>query len=208
MDIAFKPTDLVLEIGCGEKPVRHDGLWHTLDSRKLDTVDIVADVNEALPVADEKYDGVYASFLMEHIRLPKLRGFVGEVYRILKPGGVAIIITSNLYEQARVLIEKEEKGEVNDDIIHMIFGGKPDFEENFHHSSLTPKFAIQLFREAGFYSLTIYEHPVAKQIWGKSTDFILEARKSGARIARIERITSAGRTVPLSNTQGADPGHY
>jgi SAM-dependent methyltransferase len=192
----FKPTDKVLELGCGENPIRHDELWHTMDSRKLPTVDIVWDVNnQPFPIESESYDGVYASFIMEHIRLTKVRGFIAEVHRILKPLGTAVIITSNLYEQAKVVIEKEEKGEVNDDIIHMVFGGKPDYEENYHHSSLTPNFAVRLLKETGFHEATIYEHPVAKQIWGKSTDMIVVVRKSGAHIE-----VSAGRTVPLSNS--------
>ena len=182
--LPFKPTDKVLELGCGDNPVRHDELWHTLDSRKLPTVDIVCDVNEGLPVESESYAGVYSSFLLEHLRLPKLRGFLSEVYRILKPNGVAIIITSNLLEQARVIVDKEDKGAMNDDVVHMIFGGKPDYPENYHHSSLTPKYVTKLLIEAGFHTIMVYEHPVAKAIWGRSTDMVIQAEKSKVRIMR------------------------
>jgi SAM-dependent methyltransferase len=178
--LPFKVTDKVCELGGAENAAFHPNI----DMRACQGVDMVADLNEGIPLADESYDGVFSEFLMEHLRPAKLRGFIAEIHRILRPGGSAVIITSNLYEQAKVIVEKEEKGEVNDDIIHMIFGGKPDFEGNYHHSSLTPNFAVRLFKEAGFHEVTIYEHPVAKQIWGKSTDMLLVARKSGAHIEK------------------------
>lgn len=172
--LPFKPTDEVLEIGCGDNPMRHDQLWQTMDSRRLPTVDIVCDVNEGIPIGSEHYDGVYSSFLLEHLRLPKLRGFLSEVYRILKSEGTAVIICSNLLDQARVLIEREEW---NDDMVYMVFGGNPDYLENYHHLGLSPKYAVKLLAEAGFGEVTIFEHPVAKQIWGRSTDMIIHAKK-------------------------------
>jgi SAM-dependent methyltransferase len=185
LSLPFKPTDKVLELGCGENPVRHDEFWQTLDSRKLDTVDIVWDVNEQpWPIQSEIYDGVHASFVMEHLRLSKLRRFIAEIERVLKPGGIVVIVTSNLYDQAHVIIEKEERGEVNDDVIHMVFGGKPDIPENYHHSSLTPKYLVSLLREAGFDEITIYEHPVAKAIWNHSTDMIVQAKKGHLKVER------------------------
>lgn len=111
-----------------------------------------------------------------------VRDFISEVHRILKPGGVAVIICSNLLEQAKILIEREEW---DDDLIHMVYGGKPDYPENYHHLGLSPQYAIKLFSEAGFHSVTIYEHPVAKAIWGRSSDMIIEAQKSRAVIRSL-----------------------
>lgn len=175
--LPFKRGDKVIELGGGDNPVFRPNV----DIRAGSTVDIVGDLNEPLPIESESYDGVFSQFLMEHLRLSKVRGFISEVYRILKPGGIAVIITANLLEQAKALIEREEW---DDDLIRMVFGGNPDYEENYHHSSMSPRYAIRLFREAGFNTVTIYEHPVAKAIMGRSTDMIIEARKSGARITR------------------------
>ena len=178
--LPFKFSDRVLELGGGNNAIFPENI----DIRPGAKTTIVADLNEPFPIENETYDGVFGNFIMEHIYLSRLRQFLSELHRILKPGGVACIITSNLLQQCQVLLEKEQSGEINDDVIHMLFGGNPDETWNYHHSSLTPQYAIKLFREAGFHGVAIYEHPVARQIWGRSTDMILEARKSRARIER------------------------
>lgn len=180
--LPFKPTDKVCELGGGDNPMSPD--WLNVDVRPGPKVTLVADLNEALPVESESYDGVFSQFLLEHLRLPKLRGFLSEVHRILKPSGIVVITTANLLEQCRIIVERDEKGEMSDDLIYMVFGGNPDYMENYHHCSLSPQYAIRLFREAGFGDITIYEHPTAVAIWGKSTDMIIQARKSGAVITR------------------------
>lgn len=178
--LPFKPTDRVLELGGGDNPLFSENA----DVRPGSKVTMVIDLNLPLPIANDTYDGVYSQFLLEHLRLVGVRMFIGEVFRILKPGGTAIIICANLLEQAQMVIEKEIKGEFNDDIVHMVFGGDPDYPENYHKASLTPQYAIRLFREAGFFEITIYGHPVAQKIWGRSTDMIIEAKKSYAQIQR------------------------
>lgn len=172
----------MIEFGGGDNPV----FLENLDVRSGPKVTLVADLNEPLPVESESYDGVFSQFLLEHLRLPKLRGFLSEVHRILKPNGTGVIICANLLEQAKVLIEREDW---DDDMIHMVFGGKPDYLENYHHLGLSPKYAVKLLAEADFGEVTIYEHPVAKQIWGRSTDMIIHAKKvmpreTGVRITR------------------------
>ncbi|MBU0777970.1 methyltransferase domain-containing protein [Patescibacteria group bacterium] len=162
--LPFKPGDKMTELGGGDNPLFHPNV----DSRQLPAVDIVADLEEPLPLENDSYDGIFSQFLMEHLRLTKVRGFISEVYRILKPGGIAVIITANLLEQAKWLIKKKEWDDV---IIQMIFGGNPDYPENYHRSSLSPQYALKLFKEAGFQSVYIFEHPETK------TDMIIEAKK-------------------------------
>lgn len=175
-DLPFKPGNRVLEVGGGDKPYFRPNL----DCRQLPTVDIVADLNEAWPVESEAYEGIFGNFILEHISWRTVRQFISETYRVLRPGGIAVIITSNLLEQARLLVDTQEW---NDELICMIFGDN-DYPENTHRCGLSPQYAVKLFREAGFHSITIYEHPMAKQITGRSTDMILQAQKSGARIMR------------------------
>jgi 2-polyprenyl-3-methyl-5-hydroxy-6-metoxy-1,4-benzoquinol methylase len=182
-NLPFKLTDKVIELGGGTNPTC-PGRWVNLDIRWAPTVDIVTDLNEKLPITDESYDGVFANFVMEHLRLSRVPQFMAEVHRILKPLGTAVIITANLVEQARVIIEKEERGQFNNDIVHMVFGGDPDYAENYHKSSISPNYAMQLLAQTGFHDMKIYQHPAAMAIWGHSTDMIIEARKSGVSISR------------------------
>lgn len=97
-------NDKVLELGGGSKPVC-PGRWTNIDYRKLPGVDIVADLNEPLPVEDGIYDGVFSSYLIEHLSWRKVRGLIKETYRVLKTGGKAVFITANLLEQAKKLVE-------------------------------------------------------------------------------------------------------
>lgn len=90
-----------------------------------------------------------------------------------------IVITANLLEQCRRVVENEnenenenehEKKTLSDQIL--IFGGQGEegIDAGSHKSSLTPKMAIRLFADAGFSEVRVMEHPCP-------TDMILEVRK-------------------------------
>jgi SAM-dependent methyltransferase len=72
----------VLDIGCGRKKLAGA---IGLDQRAHEGVDIVADLNQRLPIDDASYDIVHADQVLEHI--PNLIGLIHEIHRILKPGG-------------------------------------------------------------------------------------------------------------------------
>ncbi len=166
---ALQDCNSRIEIGGDDSPL----IRPNVDVRPGPQVDLVADANFPLPLEGEKYDGVYSSFLLEHLRLPRLRQFLSELHRILKQGGVALVITANLWEQAQVITERE----LTDDMVFMLFGGNPDAEWNYHHLGLSPSYARKLFREAGFSQVEIHEWLPAKQIWGRSTDMVVRAVK-------------------------------
>jgi SAM-dependent methyltransferase len=63
------------------------GIYKTADLFRAD-VDVKVDITN-MPLADESYDVVYASHVLEHV--PDDRKAVAEIYRVLKPGGMAIL---------------------------------------------------------------------------------------------------------------------
>jgi SAM-dependent methyltransferase len=85
------------DLGCGEMPYK-DWLLNYADKyigvdwgstlHEL-KADILADLNEALPIDAEVADTVISLSVMEHLREPQL--FLNEANRILKPGGVMIL---------------------------------------------------------------------------------------------------------------------
>lgn len=166
--ITFQKTDKVLELGGGDKPMFHPNA----DMRKLRGVDVVTDLCGRLPFEDNDFDGVYSSYVIEHISWRKVRGFVEEIHRVLKPGGVAFLITANLLEQCKLLASTPDW---NDKLVCAIFGDQnyegEDWRANAHYCGFSPQFATQIFNEAGFDDVSILPHPNCK------TDMIIEARK-------------------------------
>lgn len=77
----------------GDYIVKHPS--HGLEVSKIhDNVDLTA----ALPFADQEYDVVIATEVMEH--LPQHVGLIAEVARILKPGGYFVGTTPNIHRLA------------------------------------------------------------------------------------------------------------
>jgi methionine biosynthesis protein MetW len=99
----------IIDLGCGDgeftiriKEKAMTGMIHGVESCKDNTIraqingiEVVnADLNQKLPIEDEEFDVVHANQVIEHLVETDL--FVKEIYRILKPGGYAIISTPNL----------------------------------------------------------------------------------------------------------------
>ena len=96
-----KHTDLyrglIYDLGCGEAPYKHWFLqfgdryvgvdWS--DSFHNIKADIVANLNEPLPIEDSVADTVLSFSVIEHLSEPQL--MLNEAYRILKPGGALIL---------------------------------------------------------------------------------------------------------------------
>jgi len=54
---------------------------------------VCANIDDGLPFADEEFDTVHANQVIEHVR--RSDGFLREVRRVLRPGGLALISTNN-----------------------------------------------------------------------------------------------------------------
>lgn len=172
---------MVLEVGGGANP----RFRPNLDVRPLPTVDIVADLGGAWPVPDGGFDGVYSAYVMEHISWRKVPVFVGEIWRVLRPGGTATVVTSNTEAQMRWALRQE----VFDEKIGQCLFGDNDYPENTHRAAFNPDYVIRLFREAGF--TDVFVQPAGEL----RTDMVIEARKGAAIAERKEPMASGAATV-------------
>jgi SAM-dependent methyltransferase len=88
---------VVYDLGCGIRPYERDILsvadryigvdWsNTLHALRAD---IVADLNEPLPIEDQVADTVVSFQVLEHLREPC--GMLSEAFRILRPGGRMVL---------------------------------------------------------------------------------------------------------------------
>jgi len=101
---------------------------------------IQADLNDSLPIPDAKFDVVISAEVIEHLENP--RATAREIFRLLKPGGVAILSTPN-NESWRSLISLTLRGH------HVAFcdGSYPA-----HITALLRKDLERVLMEAGFSS--------------------------------------------------------
>jgi len=85
------------DLGCGEMPYKEWLLNYSEQYIGVDwgntshevKADILADLNEPLPIEDEVADTIVSLSVMEHLREPQV--FLNEAHRLLKPGGAMIL---------------------------------------------------------------------------------------------------------------------
>jgi SAM-dependent methyltransferase len=103
------PSAKVIDLGCGggifsnrvKEIIGCEDIWGfelfedaVADAAKRGVRVQKADLNEFLPLTSESFDVVVSNQVFEHLFYPTR--FFNEIFRILKPGGYAIISTENL----------------------------------------------------------------------------------------------------------------
>jgi SAM-dependent methyltransferase len=105
--VALKPHSL-LDVGCGDGNLLFRYLqtpppeFHGVEGAPESKIKAEArgmkissfDLNARWPYEDNKFDVIFCSQVIEHLHNTRL--FVEEMYRVLKPGGTAIVTTENL----------------------------------------------------------------------------------------------------------------
>jgi predicted SAM-dependent methyltransferase len=91
----------LLNLGCG---VWRHAAWFNLD-RVSHGPDVAArDLSLGIPFADERFDAVYHSHLLEHFPRDKAGGFLRECLRVLAPGGVLRVAVPDLEVLAKLYL--------------------------------------------------------------------------------------------------------
>jgi SAM-dependent methyltransferase len=83
---------------------------------------VVGDVEEPLPFAEASFDAVVAGELLEHLRFPE--ALVGEVRRVLRPGGTFVGSVPNAFRvQSRLRFLRGRAPEDDPTHLHMLSPG-------------------------------------------------------------------------------------
>lgn len=90
-----------LHLGCGRRVL--DG-WLNAD-KFAPGADAWVDAARPLPFGDAVFCAVLAEHLVEHLRIERVRAFLGEVRRVLRPGGVARMSCPDLGRYARAYVD-------------------------------------------------------------------------------------------------------
>src|ERR1700721_1764144 len=95
-----------LNLGCGD---RFHADWDNVDLHPTAPGVLAWNLRERTPYADETFDAVYHSHVLEHF--PRQSGFrlLKECHRVLKPGGVVRVGVPALERIVRLYVEALEK---------------------------------------------------------------------------------------------------
>ncbi|MBN2964469.1 methyltransferase domain-containing protein [Sulfurospirillum sp. T05] len=97
-------------LGCGG---RYHKDWVNLDFKSNNKDVIEHDLNTPLPFANEGFDVVYSSHVLEHLSKTFAPKFLKECYRVLKPSGIIRVVVPDLEQLARnylLFLEEAKRG--------------------------------------------------------------------------------------------------
>lgn len=103
----------LLNLGCGK---HYHPDWTNVDLVARGPGVIEDDVRQGLRFADETFDGVYHSHVLEHMDPADAEALIAECFRVLKPGGTLRIAVPDLETIARCYLEALDRTERGDEL--------------------------------------------------------------------------------------------
>lgn len=165
---AKNSTGLRLNLGSGHLPLEG---YLNVDRRKLDGVDIVAEVDD-LPFKSNEVDAFFSAHLLEHFPQEQLcRELLPHLFSLLKEGGEFRAVVPD----AEAMIREYTNGRYPYGDLREVIYGAQDYDGDFHFNMFTPDSLTNLLQLAGFKSVTIVE---ASRKNGKCFEFEITAFKS------------------------------
>lgn len=167
--LPFKSGDRVVDIGGGKNPLKVQGIKvFNVDLLEVPGVDAVRNLEEDFSDIGE-FDGLYCSYVAEHIGWRNVERFFRNCYEVLKDGGVGVFIVPDTLEQMRKVLGKPKITLADSEFL---FGGQ-DFPSNVHKVAFSRDFIAELLSNAGFTVTRILDvdNPEAR-------DIIVEVHKS------------------------------
>lgn len=139
-----------MKLHIGGQEVREG--WTILDAMSRAEVDIVGDVRDMSPFADESCAEIYASHVIEHIGQQDMVDVLKGLHRVLQPGGKLYLSVPDL--DVLTWLIQYPRLEVMDrfHIMRIMYGGQVDHHD-FHLIGLNFDFLVDYLRQAGFFSV-------------------------------------------------------
>jgi len=93
-----QPRRRLLNVGCGSN---FHADWLNVDVVPASAAVMSVDIRKGLPFADEAIDVVYCSHVLEHLSRQEAASLLGQMRRVLRPGGVIRVVVPDLETLAR-----------------------------------------------------------------------------------------------------------
>ena len=100
-----------LNLGCGR---RYFEDWVNLDFVSSDPSVVAHDLTKGIPFANNSFDVVYHSHVLEHFSKADASTFIHECYRVLKKGGTIRVVVPDLEQIAREYLINLEQAKCGD----------------------------------------------------------------------------------------------
>jgi predicted SAM-dependent methyltransferase len=124
--------------------------WEVLDANAGPHVDHVADARDLRRFADDTFEEIYASHVVEHLDYKdELVTTLSGWRRVLVPGGTLSVSVPDLDVLARLFLEPSLSLHERFTVMRMIFGGHVD-RFDYHLVGLNEEFISGFLRAAGF----------------------------------------------------------
>ena len=107
--MAYKQVDSDIEylnLGCG---YRFNSKWTNVNFVTTGKEVIAHDLSKGIPFANETFDLVYHSHVLEHFPKAAAADFMQECCRVLRPGGILRVVVPDLEQIARLYLTSLEK---------------------------------------------------------------------------------------------------
>jgi predicted O-linked N-acetylglucosamine transferase (SPINDLY family) len=192
-EVSLNPNNLksVLHVGCG--PYHPEALpemlrtpeWREvrLDINPAVNPDILGSITNLSAVPDQSVDAVYSSHNLEHIYAHEVPIALSEFYRVVKPGGFALITLPDIQEVAQAVAQGnlEETLYVSPagpisaiDILYGLRTAIADGNEFMaHRTAFTSETLSQKLQQAGFTKVEIQKDEL--NLWARGYKEALEA---------------------------------
>lgn len=116
----------------------------------------------SLPLETDTVDYIECLEAIEHIPFIDVVKVLREMYRVLKPGGSAVIFTTDFDDIARMWIDEiagKEHDQYNWWAISSIIYGNQMTEGEFHRSAFNPQYMNTVLQQAGFIDFDLVGYP-------------------------------------------------
>lgn len=94
-------VELKLQLGCGTNLLPG---WVNTDSAPAPNADFL-DFTQPFPFVENSFTAAFCEHTIEHIEKPQAARMIGQVFRVLRPGGMFRIVTPSLENFCRLALE-------------------------------------------------------------------------------------------------------
>ena len=131
-----------------------------VDIYPFENVDVVHDIEKALPFDDNYFEHIYSSHSLEHCTLQSIPSILKECYRVLQKNGTLEILVPCLEHSIKSFLEASEE-ERWGYRIEYIFGnqGKSQIGQQLHKTGFTADRLKYLCEHSGFVVDDLYSEP-------------------------------------------------